>query len=110
MVRLELDTVSSNPSFAVKHHVSSGQEKNDIVMLMSNTSVKSGLRPLPPLTQNVGGIHVHRSEFPTPSLSTFIEYKTRSVRGDLDYGDIYSQLVFSQTPNLYVARHMRGNF
>lgn len=108
MVRFEVDAASSIPGPDTKSAVDKGED--DIVKMMGHTSVKSGLRPLPPCTEKLGGINIHRSPFPSPPLSTFIENKTRSVRGELGYGDIYGQLVFSQTPNLYVARHMRGNF
>lgn len=110
MVRFELDAASSIPKMESESGTKSDEDKDDIVKMMGNASVKSSLRPLPSLTEKLGGINIHRSPFPSPPLSTFIESKTRAMRGDLDYVDIYSQLVFSQTPNLYVARHMRGSF
>lgn len=56
------------------------------------------------------GMKIYRTPYPSPPLSSFIEKKTRTANGQLDYIDIYGQLVFSQTPHLYVARHNRGNF
>ncbi|KAH7890453.1 hypothetical protein F5I97DRAFT_32471 [Phlebopus sp. FC_14] len=42
--------------------------------------------------------------------SDIIEIKTRSVRKDLDWDEIYPQLYLSQTGYLYVARHDYGAF
>lgn len=78
------------------------------------TSVQSDMPALPhalPETwEQVGDFKVYRTDCSSPPLSTFIEKKTRSMHGNLDYIDIYGQMVFSQTPNLYVARHKSGHF
>lgn len=44
---------------------------------------------------------------PQPSL---LEIKTRTGEGEIDWREIYPQLFFSQTPNLYIARHQQGLF
>lgn len=42
--------------------------------------------------------------------SSLLELKTRSLHTPLDRADTYPQLFFSQTLNLYLARHTRGRF
>lgn len=87
-----------------------GDGADDVDHPSDASSFKAGLRPLPALTERIGGIDIHRSQYPSPPLSSFIENKTRSLRGEMDFVDIYGQLVFSQTSNLYVARHHNGYF
>jgi hypothetical protein len=76
---------------------------------MSSTSGRS-LLPLPKSSEDKNRFRIHRTPYPSPPLSSFMEKKTRSFKGKLDYVVIYSQLVFSQTPHLYVARHSHGHF
>lgn len=109
MVRFELDAVTHLPP-STSCADDEEKDRGDLVRLMSGASVKSGARPLPPITDVEGGIAIHRSTWPSPPLSSFIEKKTRAMKGELDYIDIYGQLVFSQTPNLFVARHVKGDF
>lgn len=42
--------------------------------------------------------------------ASLIELKTRAVRREIDWVDIYPQLYLSQTAFLYIAKHDRGNF
>lgn len=42
--------------------------------------------------------------------SSLLEIKTRTGEGEIDWREIYPQLFFSQTPNLYIARHQQGLF
>ncbi|KAI6019172.1 hypothetical protein EDC04DRAFT_3093121 [Pisolithus marmoratus] len=42
--------------------------------------------------------------------SSVVEIKTRSARREPNWKDIYPQLYLSQTPYLYLARHIRGTF
>jgi hypothetical protein len=103
IVRFELDAVTeAAPRFT--------KTNDSLADAMQDTSVKGTLLPLPRYTQSKAGPSIYRTPYPSPSLSSFIERKTRSSQGELDYIDIYGQLIFSQTPQLYVARHTRGNF
>jgi len=77
---------------------------------MRGVHVKNSLLPLPRSTEMKAGLAIYRTSYPSPPLSSFIEKQTRSAQGELDYIDIYGQLIFSQTPHLYVARHNRGYF
>lgn len=101
MVRFELDSSVANAT--LDGH---GDGSPD------NTTTKNDddLLPLPTATEIKAGITIHRTPYPSPPLSSFIEKKTRSTKGELDYVDIYGQFVFSQTPHLYVARHTSGYF
>lgn len=101
IVRFELDAVTE---------AAPPPGKNDsLVDAMRGTSVET-LLPLPRYTESKAGLTIYRTPYPSPPLSSFIEKKTRSAKGELDYIDIYGQFVFSQTPHLYVARHTRGYF
>lgn len=113
LVRFELDAATEAPPQPKSKLVStaiSASSNNDLSALLSKSSVKTSKHPIPPSNETKGDIKIHRTTLSTPPLSTFIEKKTRSMKGELDYVDIYGQLVFSQTPNLYVAKHMRGDF
>jgi hypothetical protein len=111
MVRFELDAVTEAvPTVSRKGVSGTGNGTDSLAVAMRGTSVKVTLLPLPAHTELKAGITIHRTPYPSPPLSSFIEKKTRSAKGDLDYVDIYGQLVFSQTPHLHVARHNRGDF
>jgi predicted DNA-binding antitoxin AbrB/MazE fold protein len=114
MVRFELDAVTeAAPKRRNVHSGGEGIERMDRCLeSMRHTPVgeEKGPVPLPPSNEYKGGIKIHRTLYPTPPLSSYLEKNTRSSKGELDYVDIYGQLVFSQTPHLYVARHTRGNF
>ena len=102
IVRFELDAVTeAAPRF---------ETDDSLVDAMRGTSIDSTLLPLPDHTETKAGLNIYRTSYPSPPLSSFIEKKTRSSKGELDYIDIYGQLIFSQTPHLYVARHTRGLF
>jgi hypothetical protein len=102
IVRFELDAVTE---------AASPPSKNDsLVDAMRGTSVESTLLPPPRYAESKAGLTIYRTPYPSPPLSSFIEKKTRSAKGELDYIDINGQLIFSQTPHLYVARHTRGYF
>jgi len=55
-------------------------------------------------------IRVIPSNHPHPPQSSLIEIKTHNWTRALDLNDTYGQLVFSQTPWLYVGRHKEGDF
>lgn len=103
MVRFELDAVTEAAPPLRKNG-------DSLIDAMRGTSVKGTLLPLPRYTESKAGLTIYRTPYPSPPLASFIEKKTRSAKGELDYIDIYGQLIFSQTPHLYVARHTRGNF
>lgn len=42
--------------------------------------------------------------------SSVIEIKTRAAHRELDWTEVYPQLYLSQTPCLYLAKHLRGRF
>jgi hypothetical protein len=102
IVRFELDAVTEAAPPA--------KNNDSLLDAMRGTSVKSRPLPLPRYSETKAGLTIYRTPYPSPPLSSFIEKKTRSSKGELDYIDIYGQLVLSQTPHLYVARHTRGYF
>jgi hypothetical protein len=114
MVRFELDAVTeAAPKMRNVYGEGEEIERMDRCLdSMRRTPVgeEKGLMSLPPSNEYKGGIKIHRTPYTTPPLSSYLEKKTRSSKGELDYVDIYGQLIFSQTPHLYVARHTRGNF
>jgi hypothetical protein len=103
IVRFELDAVAEAAPGACN-------DDRSLAEAMGGTSVKSTLLPLPRYTEIKAGITIYRTPYPSPPFSSFIEKKTRSAKGELDFIDIYGQLIFSQTPHPYVARHTRGYF
>ena len=109
MVRFELDAVSEAAPSSHSSKADNGRVDSSAEAMQKNTVI-STLLPLSKYTEIKAGIIIHRTPYPSPPLSTFIEKKTRSAKGELDYVDIYGQLIFSQTPHLYVARHTRGYF
>lgn len=113
MVRFELDSATEAGPLEGSTNDNVTEHSNDVDCLtdaMRDTSVNDRLLPLPKCTEIKSGIKIHKTNYPAPPLSSFIETKTRSARGELDYVDIYGQLAFSQTPNLFVARHHKGYF
>lgn len=81
-----------------------------LVKVIRDTSETPGPAPLPKLTLIIGGIDVHRAPYPSAPLSSLVENKTRTIKGEMDFVDIYGQLVFARVPNLHVARHRVGDF
>lgn len=55
-------------------------------------------------------IEVVPSGYHHPSHSTLLEIKSRHIRKRVDLADIYGQLVFSQNPRCYIARHNRHDY
>ena len=110
MVRFELDAVNEAAPKSTKIKLENMAELDSLSSALRGTSVRNNILPLPKSTESKSDIKIHRTPYPSSPLSSFIEKKTRSARAELDYVDIYGQLVFSQTPHLYVARHNRGDF
>jgi hypothetical protein len=110
IVRFELDAVAQ--AGAVPEIKSGSTTFKSLEDAISGMTLGNNDRQiqLPKHFESKAGIKVYRIPYPPAPLSSFIEKKTRTAKGQLDYIDIYGQLVFSLTPHLYVARHNRGNF
>lgn len=109
VIRFELDAVTES---SPKINEGGGDVERTGLHLkpLGLDSSRNDPLPLPKSTETKSGIRIYRTPYPTPPLSSYLEKKTRTINGELDYIDIYGQLVFSQTPHLYVARHTRGQF
>ncbi|OAX36391.1 hypothetical protein K503DRAFT_721461 [Rhizopogon vinicolor AM-OR11-026] len=64
----------------------------------------------PPLSTALGVTIIHTSPRKVVPQASLIEMKTRAVRRELDWAEVYPQLYLSQTAFLYIAKHDRGNF
>jgi len=112
MVRFELDSVTE-AAFEGSGAEDLNEDHSGIFSQASTKTEKTfehTLFSLPTSTETKSGLKIYRTIYPSPPLSSFVEKKTRSTGRELDYIDIYGQLVFSQTPQLYIARHSTGNF
>lgn len=100
MVRFESESATeATPSGVCTNDDSTGDNNGvgTLTTAMRATSVHEDIFPLLECTAIESGIKIHKTQYPPPPLSSLIETKTRSAKGELDYVDIYGQFVFSQT-------------
>jgi len=114
VVRFELDGViesakynGSSKKAANKGSVTSA---DDLADLLGGAKLKPKYLPLPIPKVHASGLKVISTNYDSPPQSSYLEIKTKSYKMEIDYPNIYGQLFFSQTPNLYIARHDKGDF
>ncbi|RXK39835.1 hypothetical protein M231_02890 [Tremella mesenterica] len=104
LVSFDVDAVLSSVSPSTVHNPSYKSEHQSISL--STTRIQP--------TSMIPGksLRVIPSGYPEISLESILEIKTRSLMKiiDKDIPDMYTQLVLSQTPTVYLARHVGGDF
>ena len=108
LVRFEID--ASLPTESEQQHAGEESGKRPDEQSLNNlmNSLVIDRSPETPLEDSP--IRIIPSNLAHPPQSSLIEIKTRKWTRALDPTDTYGQLVFSQTPHLFVGRHKDGDF